>query len=148
MFSPCRILVPTDMSSNSDKAIREAFDIAKHYHAEIVLLHVVIDPVKFCTVDFCLSSELVDRLTDELLTSAQRDIRYQLIHYRSMGDVAVSTTIRVGVPVEEILHESEEQDIDLIVMSALGHKTVMHHMVGGTTRQILNNSKCPVLLVK
>lgn len=148
MFNPSRILVPTDMSPSSGKAIRDAFDIAKRYDAEIVVLHVVDDPVKFCTVDFFLNNDLVERAKSELLDSAQQDVRCQLIHFQTMGDIPVHAQVRVGVPADEILHESELLDIDLIVMSATGNNSMEQNTVGGIAKKILSGAKCTVLLVK
>ena len=43
MLMPTRILVPTDFSEYSDRALEQALDIAKQYHAKVFLLHVVHD---------------------------------------------------------------------------------------------------------
>ena len=39
MFSPKKILVPTDFSKFSEGALKQAYDIAKQYKAKIYLLH-------------------------------------------------------------------------------------------------------------
>jgi len=41
MFAPKAILVPTDFSEYSDRAVKEAVDIATQNNAKIYLLHVV-----------------------------------------------------------------------------------------------------------
>ena len=41
MLMPTKILVPTDFSTYSDKALRQAFDIAKQYNAKVYVIHVV-----------------------------------------------------------------------------------------------------------
>ena len=41
MLMPTKILVPTDFSEYSDKALEQALDIAKQYHAKVFLLHVI-----------------------------------------------------------------------------------------------------------
>ena len=41
MFAPKRLLVPTDFSTHSDKALEYAVDMAKIYEAKIFLLHVI-----------------------------------------------------------------------------------------------------------
>jgi hypothetical protein len=58
MFRPTRILVPTDMSKHSDRAICQAFDIAGQFGSEVFLLHVIQNPVQQCTVDFCMDQNL------------------------------------------------------------------------------------------
>jgi hypothetical protein len=61
MFKPTKILVPTDMSEHADKAVRQAIDISKQFNAELILLHVIKDPIQQCTVD-CISEELANQL--------------------------------------------------------------------------------------
>ena len=41
MLKPTKILVPTDFSEYSDKALKQAIDIAKQYNAEVYVLNVV-----------------------------------------------------------------------------------------------------------
>ncbi len=41
MFKPKKILVPTDFSEHSDKALEKALDIAKEEGSEIVFFHVI-----------------------------------------------------------------------------------------------------------
>lgn len=43
MFNVKKILVPTDFSEASDRALKKAVDIAEAFNAEIVLLHVKMD---------------------------------------------------------------------------------------------------------
>ncbi len=46
MLKPTKILAPTDFSKHADKAIREAFELAKEYKAEIYVLHVVDEKIE------------------------------------------------------------------------------------------------------
>lgn len=41
MLKPTKILVPTDFSEYSDKALKQALDIAKEYNAKVYVLHVL-----------------------------------------------------------------------------------------------------------
>ena len=41
MLKPTKILIPTDFSEYSNKALHQAFDIAKQYKAKVYVLHVV-----------------------------------------------------------------------------------------------------------
>ena len=48
MLRPTKILVPTDYSDYSDKALKQALDIAKHYNAKVFLFHVIPKEVNPC----------------------------------------------------------------------------------------------------
>ena len=41
MLKATKILVPTDFSSDSDRALRQALDIAKQNNAKVFFLHVI-----------------------------------------------------------------------------------------------------------
>lgn len=148
MFCPARILVPTDMSEQSDRAVREALDIAKLYDSEVIVLHVVMDPARLCTVDYCLSEDLMDRFTAESMESARRAVRSQLVKFRSMGDMSIRTIIRTGVPHDMILKEAEDEKIDLIVLATRRDTLLEKHFMGSVASHLLRGSKCQVLLVK
>ena len=148
MFKPSRILVPTDMSEHSDKAIRQALDIAKLFHSEVFVLHVIKDPTQLCTVDYCLSEELQNQYAEEVFEAAQRGVRSQLVKFRSMGDINIVAEVKAGVPHDVILKEAEDKGVDLIVLAAQGATGLAKHLMGGVARHLLQAAKCPVLLVR
>ncbi|NMC74283.1 MAG: universal stress protein [Geobacteraceae bacterium] len=148
MFEPRRILVPTDLSEHSDRALRRAFDIARQFGAELLILHVVRDPVQFCTVDFCVSESLMKEVTAQMLDQARHAVRYQVARFLSMGDISLSTHITVGTPHEMILKEAEEKGVDLIVLSTHGATDLSRHLMGSVARHVLLGAGCQVLVVK
>ena len=52
MLAPTRILVPTDFSPYSDRALVQALDIAKQYRAKVFLLHVLHEDVHRGNLEF------------------------------------------------------------------------------------------------
>jgi len=148
MFKPSRILVPTDMSDHSFKAMRQAFDIAKQYNSEVILLHVIRDPVQECSFDYCISGDLVNQLQAEMNESIRKGIKQHLANLPSIDADKVITDVKTGNPYEEILKEAEERDIDLIVIASLGSTGLAKFMIGSVARHVLLGSKCPVLLTK
>lgn len=148
MFNPSRILVPTDMSEHSDRAIRQALDIAKLFNSEVFVLHVIKDPTRLCTVDSCISEELMDRFTAEAFDSARRGVRSQLVKFLSMGNINIATDVKAGVPHDEILKEAEVNGIDLIVIASRGATGLAKYLMGSVARHLLQAATCPVLLVR
>lgn len=148
MFKPSRILVPTDMSEYSDRAIRNALDIAGQYKAEVFLLHVVQDPVQQCSIDYCISEDLWARVQEQMFDSVRKGIRAQLAKFPSIDPASITTDVKTGIPYQEILNEAEERDIDLIVISSHGSSVLGKYMMGSVARHVLLGAKCPVLLTK
>jgi nucleotide-binding universal stress UspA family protein len=148
MFKPERILVPTDMSDHANKAIRKAFDIAKLFNSKVFLLHVIHEPVHQCTVDYCISVELLNQLQAQMLESARKGMRDQLAKFPFFDPDQVAMDVRTGTPYDEILKEADEREIDLIVISSLGTTGLAKYLMGSVARHVLLGAKCSVLLVK
>jgi len=148
MLKPTKILVPTDFSEYSDRALRQALDIAKQYNAKVFLLHVVHGEGYFFTADFAISAEMMQQINDAALAQAQENLNKQLYGYPQTKEVEVVTNVRQGVPFEEILEEAKEQGIDLIVIASLGRSGIAKYLIGSVARNVLKGSKCPVLLTK
>lgn len=148
MFKPARILVPTDMSEHSNKAIEEALDIAKQYNSEVIFLHVIKNPVQQCTVDYCISEGLLSQLNSELTEAARKNIADQLVKVGGCSGLKITTDVRTGVPYDEIINEAVEKNIDLIVISPLGATGLAKYIMGSVTRHVLLGATCPVLLLK
>ena len=148
MFNPTRILVPTDMSEHSDRAIRRAFDIARQFMADVEILHVVSDPVRLCTLDFCVSEEILDQFRSHLLEQARAAVRNQVGRFVSMGSVKVTTEVRIGVPHETILKAAGEKGVDLIIIAPHGVTSFSKHLMGSVARHVLLGAECQVLVVK
>lgn len=148
MFRPARILVPTDLSDDSDVAIRRAFDVAKTYGSEVHVLHVIIDPVKQCIAEYCLSDEITAEINSRMLETVRSQVWGQLTKFASMGVIPVHVDIRTGVPHDEILNAAEEWAADLIVIATFGKTGMGKYLMGSVARHVLSGAKCSVMLVK
>lgn len=148
MFRPTKILAPTDFSEHSDRALAEAFDLARQYKAKVYVLHVVREDIHHCAGDYCLSDDLLAQLEKNMLAGADQSIQKQLGKFPQAGEVEVASEVRKGFPGEEILKVQEEKAIDLIVISALGRTGFARFFVGSVTNHVVKDAKCPVLLLK
>jgi nucleotide-binding universal stress UspA family protein len=148
MFKPSRILVPTDMSDHADKAVRQAFEIARQFDAEVFILHVVQDQVQQCTVDYCMPGEMAKDLQEQMLEGARQGILKQAKRIAGEDAAKAVLDVKTGVPHDEILKDADDRNIDLIVISSLGSTGMAKYLIGSVARHVLLGSKCSVLLVK
>ncbi len=77
MFAPKQILVPTDFSEPSEKALELAIHIAKQNNGKIYLLH-VIPIIDICRNDYCFDKPTVDKLEQSSIKSAKEMIEKQI----------------------------------------------------------------------
>ena len=148
MLMPTKILVPTDFSEYSDRALAQALDIAKQYKSKVFLLHVVHEHVYSSAFDLALSEEAVRQIKNDTRAWAEESLKKQLDSFPEAHEVEVVTNVREGIPYEEILKEGKEKGIDLIVIASLGRTGIAKYLMGGVARNVLKGSKCPVLLTK
>jgi nucleotide-binding universal stress UspA family protein len=59
----------------------------------------------------------------------------------------ITTLIKMGNPAEEILLTAKEEGVDMIIVGSRG-KRVSHLFMGSVSREVINMSEVPVLVVK
>ena len=148
MFRPKNILVPTDFSEYSDKALLQALDIAKQYKAKVYLFHVVNDYVQQCAGDYCIDYAVVEKLQAEMRAKGKEKILKELEKLPEAKGVEVIADVGHGKPYEAIMNEVKDKNVDLIVLASLGKSGVAHVIIGSVARHILREAKCSVLLTK
>src|SRR5512145_1827616 len=102
MFAPKQILVPTDFSVYSDKALSQAIDIAKQHGSTIHLLH-VINIVRQCAIDYCLDKAIMDQLEKQSTERAQDRMKEEIDKFPESKTVTIIPEVKNGTPYEEIL---------------------------------------------
>ena len=148
MLKPTKILVPTDFSEYSDRALGQALDIARQYNAKIFLLHVVHKEIHGAIWEHLLSKELTQEIKINHWTQTKDKLQIQLNKFPNVKEVEVVTPIYEGIPYEKILEFGKEKGIDLIVIASLGRSGIAKYLIGSVARNVLKGAKCPVLLTK
>ena len=147
MLKPTKILVPTDFSEYSDRALRQALDIAGQYGAKVYILHVLREEL-YHFEDLGNITDTWRIMEDSRLARAREHLQKQLGKFPQSKEVEVIADIRRGLHYEAILEEAEERNIDLIVIASLGQSGIAKFLIGSVARNVLKGSKCPVLLTK
>jgi nucleotide-binding universal stress UspA family protein len=132
-----RILVATDFSAASRRALMHAARMAHAAGAELRVVHVAEpgeDPPEG-TIGWDLAPGPAH---ERLHGQVQRLVP---------ADQAVTAFIREGRPVEVILAEAAAPAADLIVMGASGVSGWRRPSLGSTVRRVLERAPCPVLVV-
>ncbi len=149
MLIPTRILVPTDFSEYSDKALRQGFDIAKQYKAKVFVLHVIYEKMTDRLDDYGLTyPSYVKEVEKRMIEAAAVETQKQIDKFPQAKEVEVYSEVLIGNTAEIILQEELNKEIDLIVIASLGRTGIAKYLIGGVARNVLKGAKCPVLLTK
>lgn len=133
-----RILLPTDGSTGSQRAIEHAVALADEVGAAIHAVYV-------------LNSTEFDELEGDELDERKRAGKSGLDAVERAGDrvgIDVDRELRRGVPHEEILAAAEESDSDAIVMGTHGRTGIDRLLVGSVTERVIRESPIPVTTVR
>ncbi len=143
-----RILVPTDGSPTSNKALTEAIALAQLSGGSIRLLHIV-DAFMVAAVADGLAS-CSDTLLPLLREGGQQILANAQQRVMAAG-VAVQGTLRevVAGRVCDLVQEAAAAwPADLIVIGTHGRRGVERLLLGSDAEQILRSATVPVLLVR
>ena len=136
------ILLATDFSSNSSRAVAEAIQWASEWSAKLILFHAVeeVPPKAMGRVD--LFPEY-NRYFEKQLVVARETIQKQ-VSSAVNKNFEISSEVRHGNPKEQILRVAEEKNADLIVMGTKGI-TNTASVWGSTISAVLRDGRFPVL---
>ncbi len=145
-----KMLLATDGSEVALKALAYAADLAKQAGATIILLSVVekgfVVPVSI--PDVATPTHLIEPVEDYLKQMAEAYIQ-QGENFCKGKEVPTRKVIRSGHPVEEIIKEAEESNVDLIVIGSHGKSALKAAVLGSVSFGVIHkDSKIPVLVVR
>lgn len=140
-----RILAPTDFSDVSVETVVRASELARHFGAELLVVH-VIPPVPTLPSDPHFNFE-VPAYQDALRESAERRLSESV---RSLVDQGIRTRTMVthGDPAREIVRIAHDEDANLIVIATHGLTGWQHIVFGSVAEKVVRTADRPVLTVR
>lgn len=144
-----RILVATDGSELSAKAVSSALDLAKLANAELVALNVVA-PSTISYWDGTSRAQMQDVAnTDETHTKAGQAIVHAVKEAgEQQGITTLAVTTKSDMIAESIIAASQKYECDVIVMASHGRRGINRVLMGNETLNVLTHSKVPVLVLR
>jgi nucleotide-binding universal stress UspA family protein len=141
-----RILVPTDGSEISGKAVATACRMAKLCNAPLVVLSVK-EPFPYSAI-----SEMQPVPPQEFYDAQERLTAGWV---KAAQDQAAAAGVRCEAFTQEALHpweaiieQAKAQNCDLIVMASHGRRGLSSLLLGSETQRVLTHSQLPVLVVR
>lgn len=137
------ILVPTDGSEGTNKAVEHALDIAKKYDATAHVVYVV-NTSAYSTLPADSNWESITAALEDEGKQATSEVVEEM---QDAGANAVPS-VEEGIPHKTILEYADNNDIDLIVMGTHGKSGLDRLLLGSVTEKVVRASKVPVLTVR
>ena len=141
-----RILVPTDGSDITKKAVDTAIGLAKSLNAKLYTVSVK-EPFPYSAI-----SEMQPTPPQEFFDAQERIAAARVKEVResaeAMGLQCEGHTVEALHPWEAVIEHASRHGCDLIVMASHGRRGVTALLLGSETQKVLTHSKVPVLVVR
>lgn len=143
MLSLKHILVATDFTETSTRAVTYAFDLAQKLEVPLTLAHAYEIPV-YGFPDGALIATA--DITARIAKGAQEALHRAVESIQGKG-VKVAGVLRTGVPWEEINSTAAEVGADLIVIGTHGRRGLSRALLGSVAENVVRTAKVPVLTI-
>jgi nucleotide-binding universal stress UspA family protein len=148
-----RVLIALDYDPSANKVAEAGFSMAKAMDAEVVLLHIIADPVFYSSADFSPITGFGDYMglvpmqfdnIDEVKDAANQFLEKVKKH---LGDESITTRIEDGEMALTIINTAKSVHADVIVMGSHSRKWLENIVMGSVAREVLQHSTLPVFVI-
>jgi len=135
------VLIATDFSEASEKALRHALAIARHYGAKLYLVHVV-SSLAFTLV----GPDAVNAATDAVCRDA-RQLEDHLVQSGALAGVRHEIIVCQGNVWEQLEKVVRQEQVELVVLGTHARRGIGKLLLGSVAEHIFRHSECLVLTV-
>ena len=144
-----RILVATDGSTLSKKAVTSAIDLAALSGAELIAVKITPRyPQSYFEGGLALQAAEVGRIEKQWSEEAQAVVDEVKKTAESQGVKTRALTIKSDIVSDAIIATAKKNKCDLIVMASHGRRGIKRLLLGSETQQVLTHSHIPVLVLR
>ena len=136
-----KILLPTDGSGYAEEEVERVTNLIAD-DGEIIVLSVA---GKLTSSAF-QSGKKVRKVNERMKREADEAVKHMVAKFDD--SLNVKGIVKVGFPAETIIQVSEEENVELIVISASGKSGLQRFLIGSVAERVLKNSEIDVLLVR
>lgn len=136
-----KVLVATDGSENSLKAVKRALELAEKEGAKVTLM----------SVGYYFGDgfdDLAPNIQEKLEDQAKDAMKKAKAIFDKKG-IAVETVVEMGiVPANNIIRKSKEGKFDRIIMGSTGLTGLSRALMGSTASKVVQYAPCSVSIIR
>lgn len=138
------ILVGTDYSENSNRALNAAVDLAEKLDANLTILNTIqyVPGIIFAAAEKNLPENyFVDmkKTSEQAMAEVVKKIK------SAKPKVKVTSIVKIGSPINEIISMSE--NFNFVIIGRSGENSSPEAFMGTTGQRIANMAKCPIIII-
>jgi nucleotide-binding universal stress UspA family protein len=144
-----KILVATDGSNLSKKAVSSAIELAALTGAALVVIKVIPRyPQSYFEGGLALQATEVGRIEQQWAEEGQAVVDDVKNQAEEQGVKTRALTVKSDIVSDAIIATAKKNKCDLIVMASHGRRGVKRLLLGSETHQVLTHSHIPVLVLR
>lgn len=142
------ILIPTDGSEQSQRAVRTGVELAKLHQARVTGIHVIPDYHLLIAYEGAFDPITEERIEEEARARAENYLAFVRKAADEAGVPCDTVCETSDHPYDAILKTADSKNCDLILMTSHGRKGLAAVLLGSETRKVLTHARVPVLVVR
>jgi nucleotide-binding universal stress UspA family protein len=148
-----KVLIALDYNPTAQKVAEVGFSIAKSMNAEVILLHVITDPVLYASagyspiMGFSGYIDVSPLQLDNVQGLIEASLQYLEKSKQHLGDKTIQTIVKEGDFADSILETAKELRADIIVVGSHSRKWLENVLMGSVTEKVLHHTLIPLLIV-
>ena len=148
-----KILIALDYDPTAQKVAETGYSLAKEMGAEVILLHVVSDPLyynssKHITVmGFAGFNNTVPLILEGVKELKKESLKFLDKSKQHLGDKTIQTIVKEGELAETILGTAKKIHADLIILGSHSRKWMENILLGSVTEKVLSNTTIPLIII-
>jgi nucleotide-binding universal stress UspA family protein len=135
------VLIATDFSEASQKPLRHALAIARHYGAKFYLAHVV------SHIGYTIAGPESLQLTTEKTRKDAQELEHELLESRALAGLNYEFIVREGSVWEQLELVIRDKQVDLVVVGTHGRGGLGKLLLGSIAEKIFRHADCFVVTV-
>jgi len=148
-----KVLIALDYNQTAQKVAEVGFSMAKAMNAEVILLHVISDPVYYSSAEYSPIMGFTGYMdmgplqldsVDGLKKASQQFLDKSRHH---LGDKTIQTLVEEGDFAESILKTAKDLHAYIIVMGSHSRKWLENIVMGSVTEKVLHHTSIPLFII-
>jgi len=148
-----KVLIALDYNPTAQKVAETGFSLAKTMGAEVILLHVIADPVYYTSTEYDPIMGFTGYMdmgpfqlnsADGLKKASQHFLDKSKHH---LGDETIKTLVKEGDFAETILKTAKDLHVNIIVLGSHSRRWLEEILIGSVTEKVLHHTSIPIFIV-
>ncbi|MDP3444061.1 MAG: universal stress protein [Ignavibacteria bacterium] len=147
-----KVLIALDYNPTAQKVAEQGFLMANAMKAEIILLHVISNPVFYSSSGYSPIMGFTGFMMDPTQLSSIEELKKVSLNFLDkskhyLGDKSIQTIVKEGDIAESIFNTAKDLHVDIIVMGSHSQKWLENIIMGSVTEKVLLHTSIPLFII-